>query len=174
MKEKDKKSAAHNCGVRYEGIDEATGKTKTYYGQIEEIWELDYDGDLVIPIFRCERVKPKVVTMDDYGLTSDELQSVGYKDDEWVLVNHVTQVAYYTNPEESKRHVVVLGKQRIVGADGVQSPKEYNNYDESSLFTDHPRKIKKVENLLNKTKIKPWFCPDGEKKSVTGSLPTKK
>jgi hypothetical protein len=56
MKEKDKKSATHNCGVRYEGIDEATGKTKTYYGQIEEIWELDYGGDLVIPIFRCEWV----------------------------------------------------------------------------------------------------------------------
>jgi hypothetical protein len=70
--------------------------------------------------------------------------------------------------------VVVLGKQRIVGADGVQSPEEYNNYDESSLFTDHPRKIKKVENRLNKTKIKPWFHPNGEKKSVTGSLPAKK
>jgi hypothetical protein len=174
MKEKDKKNAAHNCGVRYEGIDEATGKTKTYYGQIEEIWELDYGGDLVKPIFWCEWVKPKAVTVDDYGLTSVELQSVGYKDDEWVLANRVTQVAYYKNPEESKRHVVVLGKQRIVRADGVQSPEEYNYYDESSLFTDHPRKIKKVENLLNKTKIKPWFCPDGEKKSVTGSLPTKK
>jgi hypothetical protein len=37
MKEKDKKSATHNCSVRYEGIDEATGKMMTYYGQIEEI-----------------------------------------------------------------------------------------------------------------------------------------
>jgi hypothetical protein len=31
-KEKDKKSAAQNRGVRYEGIDEATRETKTYYG----------------------------------------------------------------------------------------------------------------------------------------------
>jgi hypothetical protein len=37
MKEKDKKSVTHNSGVRYEGIDEATGETRTYYGQIEEI-----------------------------------------------------------------------------------------------------------------------------------------
>jgi hypothetical protein len=102
-----------------------------------------------------------VVTVDYYGLTSIELQSVGYKDEEWVLANRVAHVAYYTNPKESKRHVVVLGKQRIVGADGVQSLKEYNNYNESSLFTDHPRKIKKVENRLNKTKIKPWFRLDG-------------
>jgi hypothetical protein len=155
MKEKNKKSVTHNCGARYEGIDEATGETKTYYGQIEEIWELDYGGDLEIPIFQCQWVKPKAVVVDDYGLTNVELQSVSYKDDEWVLANRVTQVAYYANPEESKRHVVVSGKQRIVGADGLQSPKEYNNYDESSLFTDHPRKIKKVENRLNKTKMKP-------------------
>jgi hypothetical protein len=32
MKEKDKKSVAQNNGVRYEGIDEATGETRTYYG----------------------------------------------------------------------------------------------------------------------------------------------
>jgi hypothetical protein len=54
MKEKDKKSTAHNCGVRYEAINEAAGKMKTYYGQIEEIWELDYGGDLQISIFRCQ------------------------------------------------------------------------------------------------------------------------
>jgi hypothetical protein len=45
-KEKDKKSATQNSGVRYEGIEEGTMETKTYYGQIEEICELDYDGDL--------------------------------------------------------------------------------------------------------------------------------
>jgi hypothetical protein len=66
--------------------------------------------------------------------------------------------------------VVVLGKKRIVGADGVQSPKEYNNYEEFSLFTDHPRKIKIVENRMNKTKLKPWFHPNGEKKTIIGSL----
>jgi plastocyanin domain-containing protein len=46
MKEKDKKSVAQNNRVRYEGIDEATRETKTHYGQIEEIWELDYGSDL--------------------------------------------------------------------------------------------------------------------------------
>jgi hypothetical protein len=118
-KEKDKKSAAHNCGVRYEGIDEATGKMKTYYGQIKEIWELDYGSDLQIPIFRCQCVMPKAVDMDDYGLTTIDLQSVNYKDDEWVLTNCAAQVAYYAKPKESNKYVVMLGKQRIMGADGV-------------------------------------------------------
>ena len=104
--------------------------------------------------------------MDDYGLTTVELQSVGYKDDQWVLASRCAQVAYYGLPKESKKHVVVSGKQRIVGANGVQSPKEYNNYVELSLFTDHPRKIKLVETRFNKTKVMLWFCPDGEKKTM--------
>jgi hypothetical protein len=115
--------------------------------------------------------------MDEYGLTTVDLQSVGHKDDEWVLANRVMQVACYMKPKESNKesnkHVVVSGKQRIMGADGVQSPEEYNNYAEFSLFTDHPRKIKIVENCMSKTKMKPWFYPDGEKKSVIGSLPAK-
>jgi hypothetical protein len=45
-KEKDKKSVVQNCGVQYEGIDESTGKTRTYFGQIEEIWEYDYGSEL--------------------------------------------------------------------------------------------------------------------------------
>ena len=68
--------------------------------------------------------------------------------------------------KDSKRHMVVPGKQRIVGADGVQSPKEYNNYAELGLFTDHPWKIKAIETRLNRTKMKPWFRPDDEKKTM--------
>ena len=93
--------------------------------------------------------------MDDYGLTTVELQSVGYKDDEWVLATKVAQVTYYVMPEDNRRHMVVSGKQRIMGADGVQSPEEYNNYAELRLFTDHPRKIKAVEDHCNKSKIRP-------------------
>jgi hypothetical protein len=59
----------------------AQRETKTYYEPIEEIWELDYGGDLQIPIFWCQWVKPKAVVVDEYGLTTVELQSFGYKDD---------------------------------------------------------------------------------------------
>jgi hypothetical protein len=115
--------------------------------------------------------------VDNYRLTTVDLQSVSYKDDEWVLTNRVAQVAYYAKPKESNKesnqHVVVSGKQRIVGVNGVQSPEEYNNYAEFSLVTDHPCKIKIIVNRVSNTKMKPWFCPDGEKKSIIGSLPAK-
>ena len=84
-----------------------------------------------------------------------ELQSVGYKDDQWVLASEVAQVAYYVMPEDNRKYVVVSGKQRIMGADEVQSLEEYNNYAEPELFTDHPRKIKTVEDCFNKSKMMP-------------------
>jgi hypothetical protein len=60
-----------------------------------------------------------------------------------------------------------------VGDDGVQSPEEYNNYAELSLFTDHPKKIKLVKTRVNKTKMMPWFCLDGEKNTVMETLVAK-
>jgi hypothetical protein len=33
--------------------------------------------------------------------------------------------------------------------------------------------IKMVKTRCNKSKMMPWFCPDGEKKTVIGSLPVK-
>jgi hypothetical protein len=65
--------------------------------------------------------------VDSYGLTTIDLKSIGYP---WVLATNVAQVAYYIHGEDTKRHVVVLGKQWITGADGVQSPEQYNNYEE--------------------------------------------
>jgi hypothetical protein len=76
-------------------------------------------------------------------------------------------------PEDNRKHVVVLGKQRIVGANGVESLEEYNNYAELRLFIDHPTKIKNVENRCNKSKIMPWACPDDEKRTIIGSLAAK-
>jgi hypothetical protein len=93
--------------------------------------------------------------VDEYGLNTVELQSVGYKDDEWVLASEVVQVAYYVMPEDNRKYVVVSGKQRIMGADGVQSPEEYNNYTEPGLFTDHSGRIKTVEDHFNKSNMMP-------------------
>jgi hypothetical protein len=41
-KSKDKKSMSQNSGVRCEAIDDETSKISTYFGFIEDIWELIY------------------------------------------------------------------------------------------------------------------------------------
>ena len=49
--EKDNKSVTYqNSGVSIEAID-TSGQTVTYYGFIEEIWELDYGANIQIPVF---------------------------------------------------------------------------------------------------------------------------
>ena len=53
--QQDKKSTYQNSGVRVDAYD-ATGQDKNmYYGQIQEIWELDFHG-FKIPLFHCNWV----------------------------------------------------------------------------------------------------------------------
>jgi len=102
--------------------------------------------------------------MDDYGLTTVDLHSVGYKDDQKVLASHIAHVCYFDMSENDKQHLVVSGKHRVVRSDGVQSPEEYNNYDELGLFTHHLQKIKAIESRFHRTKMIPLACKDGEGK----------
>src|SRR3954471_3873694 len=51
----DKKSTNQNSGFRFDAIDE-NGQKDTYYGYIEEIWELDYGVSFKVPLFRCKWV----------------------------------------------------------------------------------------------------------------------
>jgi hypothetical protein len=55
-KEKGRRSVAQNSGIRIEAFD-PLGVKITYYGYIQNIWKLDYDARLQIPIFKCEWVK---------------------------------------------------------------------------------------------------------------------
>ena len=49
----DKKSTNQNSGVRFDATDE-NGKKDTYYGYIEEIWELNNEPYFKVPLFRCK------------------------------------------------------------------------------------------------------------------------
>ena len=79
---KDKKSMCNNSEFRIDAIDDTSGLKVSYFGFIEDIWELDYGSNIQIPIFRCQWVKhPQGVQVDNYGLTVVDLSKVGYKDD---------------------------------------------------------------------------------------------
>ncbi|KAK1616289.1 hypothetical protein QYE76_021806 [Lolium multiflorum] len=62
--DQDKKSTNQNSGVRFDAKDE-NGQTTTYYGYIEEIWELDYGPTFKVPLFRCKWVKLSGIHIDD-------------------------------------------------------------------------------------------------------------
>jgi hypothetical protein len=96
----DKKSKYQNSGVHVRAIvddshDDNDMETETYYGQIEEIWELDYVG-LKVAFFQCRWVTngKRAVSKDKYVYFSVDLRVFGYKNEPFVLVNDVDQVFY--------------------------------------------------------------------------------
>ena len=82
----DKKSTNQNSGVRMDATDN-NEKKDTYYGYIEEIWELDYSPNFKVPLFYCQWVKLSGggVTKDEYGMIIVNLNNLGYRDEPFVL-----------------------------------------------------------------------------------------
>ena len=132
----DKKSTSQNSGVRIDAYD-SNANRQTYYGFIEEIWELDY-GPLKVPLFRCQWVRlPGGVTIDKYGFTTVDLKHVGYRDEPFVLADSVTQIFFVTDPSNKERHVVLQGKRSIVGVENVVDEEDYKQFDELPPFGDN-------------------------------------
>jgi hypothetical protein len=59
------------------------------------------------------------VNVDNYGLTLVDLKNVGHQDDQWVLANRVAHI-FYVLHRETRKHVVVSGKQKIIGVESVE------------------------------------------------------
>ena len=59
-KKQDGKSTYQNNGVRFDARDKKGNMHATYYGFIEEIWELAY-GPLKAALFRCQWVRLKEI-----------------------------------------------------------------------------------------------------------------
>jgi hypothetical protein len=101
------------------GDDDDDMETNTYYGQIEEIWELDYVG-LKVGLFRCRWVTngKRAVSRDKYGYVSVDLWVCGYKNEVFVFANDVEKVFYVPDLAKSNRSMV-LHEKKIVGVENV-------------------------------------------------------
>lgn len=152
----DKKSTNQNSGVRIDATD-TNGNTNSYYGIIEEIWELEY-GPLKIPLFKCQWVKLTgggVKVEADYGMTLVDLNKIGFLDEPFVLGKAVTQVFYVKDmasrpkkgadkkgggkqldpsQDEPKRHIVLPGKRKIVGVED-KTDEDYDMLDGRPPFS---------------------------------------
>ncbi|XP_071700321.1 uncharacterized protein [Rutidosis leptorrhynchoides] len=120
-KTQDKKSKTQNSGVTV--IASSTEFTmvnreersriakKSYYGVIQEIWELDYGDSYTIPLFKCKWVDNDLgVQVDEDGFTTVNLSTNGYKEEPFILEKLVTQVFFIEDPKDPRWHVVQYGK----------------------------------------------------------------
>ena len=165
-------STNQNSGVRFDATCE-NGKKDTYYGYIEEIWELDYGPTFKFPLFRCKWVKMTGggVTVDQlYGMTTVDLNNLAYRDEPFVLANDVAQVFYVkdmsTRPrkrkdkqkniisyDEPKRHIVLSGKRNMVGVeDRIDMSEDYDKFHEIPPF-----KVKTDPSISLNKEDAPWL-----------------
>src|ERR1041385_6367486 len=149
----DKKSTNQNSGVRFDATNEEATKD-TYYGYIDEIWELDYGPTFKVPLFQCSWVNMNGdgVKVDQlYGMTTVDLKNLGHTDDPFVLAKDVAQVFYVksmpsrpkkrknkdtnTSDNEPRRHIVLSGKRNIVGVeDKTDMSEDYDKFHEIPPF----------------------------------------
>jgi hypothetical protein len=169
----DKKSTNQNSGVRFDATND-DGSKDTYYGYIEEIWELDYGPTFKVPLFRCKWVTLKEggVKVDErYGMTTVDLNKLAYLDEPFVLANDVAQVFYVkdmstrpkkrkdkqknTSYDEPKRHIVLSGKRIIVGVeDRTDMSEDYNKFHEIPPF-----RVNTDPSILLNDEDAPWLRP---------------
>ena len=83
----------------------------TYYGFIEEIWELAYDP-LKAALFHCQWVRLKEINTDSEGFTTVDLTKTAYRDDPFILARDVMQVFYARDNKTKGRLKVVLERKK--------------------------------------------------------------
>ncbi|KAL8107464.1 hypothetical protein AgCh_024030 [Apium graveolens] len=108
---------------------------KSYYGVIEEIWEIDYK-DFNVALFKCKWFDiRRGVRVDESGFTLVDFNRFGHEDDPFILATQVRQVFYIQDPADVRWSIVLQGKRRIIGVDNVEDEEEYNQFDENHPFS---------------------------------------
>jgi hypothetical protein len=140
IRAQDNKKTNQNSGARTDAYD-CDGNRETYYGFIEEIWELEYRENLKVPLFHCQWIRlPNGVKTNKYGMTNVNLRFLGYREQPFVLAKDVTQVFYVKDPDPANKeehNIVLQRKRKIVGVEDVVDEEEYNQFDALPPFDEN-------------------------------------
>jgi hypothetical protein len=113
-KKQDGRNTYQNSGVCFDAHDENGNVQATYYGFIEDIWELDC-GWLKAAFFRCRWVRLEEITTNRKGFSTVDLTKTAYRDDPFVLAKDIMQIFYAEdNKIEGKLKVVQEEKGRLL------------------------------------------------------------
>lgn len=120
-KHRDNARAVQNSGVTLvaKTMQVSSAKDKnplftnmTFYGVIEQIWELDY-YDFKAPVFLCQWAEnEKGIKIDEFGFTLVNLNRQGHKQDRFASAAQVKQVFYVEDPVDANWSVVLTTPNR--------------------------------------------------------------
>ena len=134
-KSQDAVSTMQNSGVMLEadtvhisrsGNQSSDVISVSYYGIIDEIWEMMYTT-FRVAIFKCLWVDSRRgVKTDDFGIKLVNFNKLGHKDDPFVMASQVQQCFYIKDPSLGYREdpwsVVLQGKRMPNRSDDNQEP----------------------------------------------------
>lgn len=84
----------------------------TFYGVIEEIWELDYHA-FKAPLFVCKwAANDRGIKVDELGFTLVDFRRTGHTKDKYVSIDQVNQVFYVEDPVDPSWSVVLKSTNR--------------------------------------------------------------
>ena len=139
-KERDNSRVVQNSGVSLVAKTVQVSSAKdlnpvesdmTFYGIIEEIWELDYHA-FKAPLFLCKWAEnEKGIKVDDLGFTLVDFSRQGHKNDKYVSVDQVNQVFYIEDPVDANWSVVLTSTTR-------DYREVYNDDDLGDTVMEHP------------------------------------
>jgi hypothetical protein len=156
----DEKSVVQNSGVKHVAASRvyASAKdrrpvdaTQSYYGVIEEIWELDYNK-FTIPVFRCKWANNhNGVKQDEIfpGLTLVNFDRLSDSDEPFILASQAKQIFYVVDNVDPIWRAVAQGKRNILGIDDVVDEDEYDKYDETPLLPTAVQPLPEEEDANN-------------------------
>ena len=144
-KQQDDKSTLQNCGVtliatttendRANNVARSRTTKNSYYGVIEEIWELDYNC-FSIPLFKCKWVEnQRGVKVDNVCFRLVDLSWGGYVSKTFILEKTSLTFFFVEDLKDSKWYIVLHGKRHIVGVENVVDEEEYDQFDELPPFS---------------------------------------
>ena len=115
-RERDNNRNTQNSGVSLvaKTVQVSSAKDKnpvecdmTFYGVVNEIWELDYITTRV-PVFFCDWVKSDSgIIYEDFGFTLVNLNRIGHKSDRFILASQAKQVFYVNDPSDNQWSIVL-------------------------------------------------------------------
>jgi hypothetical protein len=121
---------------------------------------------LQIPVFKCQWVNhPHDIVVNGYEFIIVDLRNMGHKNEPWVLASTVAQVFYILDPKDENKHIIVPGKQQVVGVDNVEDEEESNQFDEVPFFVVTTT-INIVETKISYSNVISYAHIDGEGKLV--------
>ncbi|KAL4025913.1 hypothetical protein IC575_014319 [Cucumis melo] len=84
----------------------------SFYGVIEEIWELNYNS-LKVAIFKCDWVENSGgIKTDELGFVLVDLSRVGHKNDSFIFATQAKRVFFVEDPSDSRWSIVLTPPQR--------------------------------------------------------------